>query len=456
MYIKNNDFYFLRRLISDLPLNGAYLVGGVVRDLILNRPYTDIDVAIAFDPRSFAQKVASYTKGNMVRLGKPPREIYRVVSSGYSIDISALHGKCIHEDLRERDFTLNSLAYNLKSGEIIDPYGGIYDIHCHKIRMTSTQSFDQDPLRILRAFRFGAELQFKIESETLHEIKEKAILIKCVASERIREELFKTVASKNSYPYLSIMATMSILLKIFSEFDNQSKSYPSKTSDYPLLAYYHLEVLLNHPLIMDYNRSLSETSAHVLLKFAMLILVQAAGTIDTCQNYRQCLFCKNNIDIILAAKQICFRLRLSKKQIRYIESVLGGHQMLFNIFINYRGGSPLNRKTARFFIKYGNLTSHILYLLLAEIQGSNISTPENMKLLFSFSQKLMNMYQTRIKSLLQKPSLLNGTDLIRYFGISPSPAIRNILSVLEEERLLGKITTRKDALKRAKELIFSD
>ncbi len=452
---KINDLYFPRHVIPDL--KGVYLVGGVVRDIFLNRPYIDIDIAVESDPESLAQKLALHTNGRMVRLGKPPKEIYRVISSGHIIDISALQGDCIHEDLLGRDFTINALAYDLKSGEIIDPCQGAQDIRNHKIRMISKQAFERDPLRMLRAFRLSAELQFDIEHETLRTIKEKSMTIKRSARERIREELFKTLASKNSYPYLSLMAETSILYEIFPKITQWQERHPNKISEHALSACYHLEALLNHRTDRDFNISFSRPFNSALLKFTLLILILAIGTSDTVHNYRFGAVCGiSDTDIIVAAKQVCFRLRLSKKQTRYIESVLGGYQILFNLFINYRGDAPLNRKSAKFFIKCRELTSDVVYLAVAYIKGSKVRTSKNKSLFCSFAQEIMNDYLTRIKPLFQKPPLLNGKDLIRSFGMSSSPIIGHILSVLEEERLSGKICTRQDALKRAKELIFND
>ncbi|MGD9238909.1 MAG: hypothetical protein PVG69_02725, partial [Desulfobacterales bacterium] len=103
---------------------GAYIVGGAIRDILCGRPPLDYDVAVLADPVEFAHQVAHNTNGRLVEIGKPGQEIIRVVSKETTIDICKIKGTSIDDDLRARDFSINAMAYDLFSHQLIDPCGG--------------------------------------------------------------------------------------------------------------------------------------------------------------------------------------------------------------------------------------------------------------------------------------------------------------------------------------------
>ena len=156
---------------------GSYIIGGSIRDILLGRIPTDYDIAVTENPEKYAKKIAANTTGHLVAMGKPGQTIIRVVSSDNIFDITSLNGKSIEDDLKKRDFTINAMAYELSSGEIIDCLGGLRDLDDKKIRMVSKNVFRKDPIRLIRAYRIGACLDFEIESQTVSLIRENADLI---------------------------------------------------------------------------------------------------------------------------------------------------------------------------------------------------------------------------------------------------------------------------------------
>ena len=98
---------------------GAYIVGGSVRDLLLGQTPVDYDIAVYENPKYFAQRVAEKTSGRLVELGKPGQVLFRVVSKNYVYDISPITGNSIEEDLLNRDFTINALAWDLSLKRVI-------------------------------------------------------------------------------------------------------------------------------------------------------------------------------------------------------------------------------------------------------------------------------------------------------------------------------------------------
>ncbi|MCR5279475.1 MAG: CCA tRNA nucleotidyltransferase [Lachnospiraceae bacterium] len=186
----------------------AYVVGGCVRDSLLGRVPNDWDITTSAEPmkvkalfkRTFDTGIAHGTVS--VLMGK---EIYEVTT--YRIDgeyEDSRHPKevsftgSLTEDLKRRDFTINAMAYNPEKG-LVDEFGGIDDLENKVIRCVgnATERFSEDALRILRALRFSAQLDYTIEKETKEAIKDLAPTLKNISAERIREELEKLLISNN-------------------------------------------------------------------------------------------------------------------------------------------------------------------------------------------------------------------------------------------------------------------
>ncbi|MBW2589648.1 MAG: CCA tRNA nucleotidyltransferase, partial [Deltaproteobacteria bacterium] len=152
------DSTIISDIISDITpyVKDAYLVGGSVRDLLLGKSPSDYDIAVIENPKKFAEKIAEKTSGRIVEMGKPGQMIFRVVSKNNIFDISSISGSFIDDDLFDRDFTINALAFDLSSGKIIDCMNSLQDIADRNIRMVSKAVFQKDPIRLIRAYRIGA------------------------------------------------------------------------------------------------------------------------------------------------------------------------------------------------------------------------------------------------------------------------------------------------------------
>jgi poly(A) polymerase len=187
-----------------------YLVGGVVRDLLLGRNRADLDMATSAEPpvtrtlgetagadATFNIGEAYGTIGLVYRADDLPDLIVEITT--YRSEVyptparhpQVTHGVSLLEDLSRRDFTINAIALDAASGEVIDPFSGIPDLERQQIRAVGDahQRFNEDPLRVLRAARFAAELNFEIDGQTLSAMRDTAAQIERVSSERISVEL---------------------------------------------------------------------------------------------------------------------------------------------------------------------------------------------------------------------------------------------------------------------------
>lgn len=214
----------------------AFVIGGYVRDQLLNRETKDIDIVAIGSGIDFAKKTAKKLKSSPIKVFKSfgtamiivddievqfvgaRKESYRSNSRNPKVETGTFE-----EDQKRRDFTINALAISLNSkdyGQLIDPFNGLNDLK-NKILKTPLDpnlTFSDDPLRMMRAIRFSSQLNFKIEKETLNAISKNADRIKIVAQERITEELNKIILSNRPSSGFKLLEETGLLKIIFPEF----------------------------------------------------------------------------------------------------------------------------------------------------------------------------------------------------------------------------------------------
>jgi tRNA nucleotidyltransferase (CCA-adding enzyme) len=176
----------------------TYLVGGAVRDAILGRKreYLDLDFIVPGDAVQVARNIAKHYKAGFVLLDAE-RQIARVVFPQATVDLARQEGGSLENDLLRRDFTINAIAYNPYTQEIIDPLQGCADIDRSLLKMVSAANFEDDPLRLMRGYRQASQLGFTIDEATQSVIRNLAPIIGRVAAERMRAELSYMLNNSN-------------------------------------------------------------------------------------------------------------------------------------------------------------------------------------------------------------------------------------------------------------------
>ncbi len=238
--IDNDIFHLIGNVADDLGVD-AYVVGGYVRDIILKRPSTDIDIVCIGSGIELAKHVAEtlpqrkkvsifksfgtamihYTlegKEWQVEFVGARKESYRRDSRKPIVEDGTLQ-----DDQNRRDFTINAMAVALNEknfGELLDPFDGLFDIQRHIIRtpLNPDITFSDDPLRMLRCIRFATQLDFSILPETFEAIQRNCERIKIISQERVTEEMNKMLLAKRPSVALQLLDRSGLLRIIFPEF----------------------------------------------------------------------------------------------------------------------------------------------------------------------------------------------------------------------------------------------
>ncbi|MEH1925146.1 CCA tRNA nucleotidyltransferase [Nostoc sp.] len=201
----------------------AYMVGGAVRDAILGRTreYLDLDFVIPSKAVKVARAIAHHYKAGFVLLDAE-RQIARVVFPNATADFAQQEGDSLEVDLHRRDFTVNAIAYNPHTQEIIDPLQGCVDLQQGILRMVSPANLEDDPLRLMRGYRQAAQLGFTIEPATQAAIRSLASHISTIAAERFRVEIGYLLANSLGTPWITSAWEDGLLAPFFKNATRES------------------------------------------------------------------------------------------------------------------------------------------------------------------------------------------------------------------------------------------
>ena len=185
-------------ILSFLP-KGSYLVGGYIRDIILGRvtEEIDVDIVVPVNAIEIGKEISDNIEAKFIVLDKK-REVVRIILNHICIDIANRVSSTIKGDLRSRDFSINSVAFLFDKKCLFDPLNGLKDLEISLLRTHSEVNLLNDPLRILRCFRFVSELNFQLDPNLISFIKKNKEKLYLVAKERINYEIQKIVNGTNA------------------------------------------------------------------------------------------------------------------------------------------------------------------------------------------------------------------------------------------------------------------
>ncbi|GAB6099124.1 HD domain-containing protein [Halanaerocella petrolearia] len=449
----------LKELVTEYQVT-SYLVGGAIRDHLLDRKANDFDLIITRKVRDIAKEFATKTGGTLVVLDQN-RDVYRVIVDELEFDFALLEGDTIIDDLLRRDFTINALAvplskidieqgeYYFLESDLIDPKSGKLDLENGMIKTVSKGNLLADPLRVLRALRFKAQLEFTIYKDTELMMKQAAKGIKQIANERIKDELFKILSYNNAATNIAYLEGKTSLLSTLLPDINQLKQKGQckyHSEDIWTHSIYALEKL--EQLFKDsFWANRIEKDKLPRLKFALLFhdigKLLTEEVIDG-----QVHFYGHHKEGATYFKSILKKLTFSNQEVSYITTLIRYHMRPLSLF--YADNLTFKGKY-RFFKAVDGLVADICLLAAADMLSTRRLNKRNedIETSLSFLKQLVEESEKLEEDTAER--LLNGTDLMELFSLSEGPKIGEILGKIEAAQAAGKIDNRVEAVDYVKE-----
>jgi len=408
----------------------AYLVGGCVRDLLLGRQPKDFDVATDASPTQLWQ-LFPHAREIGAHFGVMLVEGVEVAT--FRSDYSYIDGRRPSEvrfetnprqDALRRDFSVNALFLDTETSDIQDFVNGRRDLEDKIIRAIGEprQRFQEDYLRMLRAVRFAARLEFSIESSTATAIRELAPLIQRVSAERIRDELVMILTEGGARRGLELLDELGLLEVILPEVTRM------KGVEQPPQFHPEGDVWTHTLIMLDGLIDRSPT-------LAMGVLLHDVGKPPTFRRAERIRFDGHVEAGVEIAHDILTRLRFSSEEIHQIEALVASH-------MKFGDATRMKESTLKRFLRMPDFEEHM------ELHRLDCSSSHNLLDNYNFVKAKQEEYgQERISP----PPLLTGKDLIAA-GYKPGPWFSTVLTKVEDAQLEGSIATKEEALQFAKSL----
>lgn len=473
---------------SDIPV---YLVGGAVRDALLQRKIHDLDFILPENAIKISRQIANRLGGAFFPLDQEfdtGRIILTSEEGGrFTLDLAARRGQDLESDLRGRDFTINAMAVDVrKAQEILDPLGGGVDLLNKHLRACSPTAISNDPVRILRAIRQAAFFGFHILPETRSLMRSAVPLLGNISPERMRDELFRLLDGPRVATSIRALDLLGALRYVLPELEtlkgvDQSPPHQNDVWNHTISVVQKLEVVLS-ALTPDYNPDAAASLATGILvlklgRFRHLIgdhfekqlnidrplrpllflaaLYHDVGKPDTRQAGEEGGFHfygheETGASIVSRRGQL---LRLSNLEIERLAVIVRGH--LRPMLLEKDGGLPSRRATYRFYRDLGESGIDICILALADFLGTyGVSLPEeNWEHLLEVVRHLLGEWWEHPQETITPPAVINGDDVMRELGIPPGRRVGEILEAIREAQAVGNIKSKEDALALARELL---
>jgi poly(A) polymerase len=448
--IQHKEIKEISKVADELKVE-AYLVGGYVRDSILEIESTDIDIMVIGDAISFAESVANHFKRELsavykkfgtalLNINNLKIEFASARKESYNRDSRKpdVLPSNLEEDLSRRDFTINALAVSLNGNEeVIDLFKGLDDLNNSIIKtpLDPEKTFDDDPLRMLRAIRFSSRFNFSIEENTFNALAKykDRLKDKIVSQERISNEFLQILESPVPSIGLNLLFLTGLMDIVFPEISKLAGVEQRKDYHHKDVFYHTLEVVDNTAKKTDKLWLRFSALVHDIAKPKTKRFVEGTGW--TFHGHEE-----------LGArmiKKIFDRMRLPMTQLAYVEKLTRLHLRPIPLASDDVTDSAIRRLAA----DAGEDLEDLLILCRADITSKN---PEKMK-------KFMNNYakvEKKIVEVQEKDHLRNfqspvrGEEIMEICNLNPCRTVGTIKKAIEEAILEGIIPNDYDEAKK--------
>lgn len=479
---------FRPHLPPDIPI---YLVGGSVRDSLLNRPLHDFDFAVPEGAFRIARMVADALKAAYFPLDAE-RETARVLrpmpdGSRQVLDFALLRGSDLETDLAGRDFTINAMAVDVRRpDELLDPTGGFSDLRAGRLRACSPAAFHDDPLRILRGVRLAAGYSFRIQPETLQYMRKAAPALGNISMERMRDELFRILDGpqvSSAMRALEMLGTLGYFLPEMDTLKGVAQSPPHRLDvwEHTLDVLRRLEMVLG-VLAPQYD---PQSASSLALGLVSIRLGRFRGKLSEHLNialnpdrsrksllYLAALYHdvgKPATRTIAEDGRVRFlghpQRGAELAQVRGIDLRLNGieadtlsaivmHHMRPHHLVE-TGQPPTAKAIYRFFRDLGPAGVDVCLLSLADSLATyGAELPQELwGQTLDVCRTLLEAWWEKPGQAVSPPALLNGNDLMAELDISPGRFVGELLEAIREAQAAGEVHNRAEALDLARSLL---
>jgi tRNA nucleotidyltransferase/poly(A) polymerase len=453
-------------------LQGAavWVVGGAVRDRMLDRQVDDVDLVVDGDVRAAAKRVARGVGGPMFALSQE-FGAWRVLAPdrSFRIDLSPLRGGDLHADLALRDLTVNAMAEPLQGGETIDPTGGREDLAARRLRMTGPDAFTEDPLRVVRLGRLALVLDFEMDPATVQAARDAAPELGRVSGERVFAELNLLLAHDGAPQGIRLLAQVGALEAVLPEIAALDGVEQNRYHDRDVLGH-TLEVLAEtiaierHPTIVfgpDHagalrailDEPLADGMARALaLRWGALLHDAAKPATRVMRDDGEVGgFPGHDVQGAELARAVLTRLRASER-LRAHVAALTRHHLRLGFLVH---SQPLDARDL-----YGYLTA----TEPVEVDVTLLSVADRLATRGRKADEAIARHVALAKEVLPaalawrasggRPApLVRGDELAKRLGVRPGPDLGRLLGALSEAQYAGEITTAEEAVQLARSLL---
>lgn len=426
-----------------------YVIGGYVRDFILGKQSTDIDIMVLGDATEFAHIAAKKFKTELNAVYKNfGTALLMVTDNGveYKIEFASARKESynrnsrkpevvdanLEEDISRRDFTINTLAVSLNKknfGELIDLYNGVEDIRNGIIKtpLDPLKTFDDDPLRIMRAIRFASRLNFKIEENTYKAIvsmKDRLKEADVVSTERVTDEFLQILMTDKPSIGLDLMFKTGVMAIVFPEISVLAGIEQRKD-------YHHKDVFYHTLQVVD---NIAPKTDNVWLRFTALVHDIAKPKTKRFVEGTGWTFHGHEEAGARMMKKIFLRMKLPLTQLPYVEKLVRMHLRPIPLAKDEVTDSAIRRLAA----EAGEDLVDLLTLCRADITSKNITKVSKFFKNYEVVEKKIVEVQEK-DNLRNFQSPVRGEEIMEYFKIPPSREVGIIKKKIEEAILEGEI-----------------
>lgn len=416
-----------------------FLVGGSLRDQLLGRESKDLDLATDAHPSEIRTRISGWadavwfvgeefgTVGLSKQGLKAEITTFRADTyDGVSRRPQVAFGRDILADLARRDFTINALARNLHTGELLDPYHGQRDLQARVVRFVGDPSarIAEDPLRMLRAVRFSAQLGFDLEPEAARAIAQGAEELTRISWERIRDELDGIMLSPQPRQGLTTMVDLGLARHVLPELVALHLPEPGR---------HRMKDLLDHTL-----DTVGFVPTDKVLRYAAL-LHDTAKPETYSQDDAGVHFYRHEHIGSERARAVLTRLRQPAALVDQVSSLVRDH-----LRVPYYTSEWSDAAVRRLMFDLGDQLEAALTLADADVRASD-------PLDYAEFQARIEELRARIRAvgeaaeMARMKPLLNGNEVMSLLGIDPGPRVGEVLRYLLDEQIEGTITTKEQA-----------